>query len=539
MDHFFILRVLDWFEPLFIKLGIEYKTMRRILQVKLTMDQRRKPTVFQHAGKKKNKDKPEKNEFFKSLWIYGFFGLMLIPFLFFKENYLFQLTILFSIFMFIVMTTLISDFSSVLLDLRDKSVLSTKPVNSKTVSMAKLLHVVIYMMYITLAITLIPLVVSIFVRGILFSPLLLVSFVLADVFIIAFTALLYLFILRFFDGEKLKDIINYVQIALSIAMMIGYQVVARSFELVNLDYKLDFAWWHLLLPPMWFGGLFDLLLGGKTNTGTILMTVFAVIGPVLSIVVYLKMIPEFERNLQKLSSQTGKKKSSTKWKALRSVPLLVSNDELPFFRFASTMMKNERDFKLKVYPSLGFALVIPFVFMFNSYSMMDFAEFTVSRNYMTIYSVLLVIPASVMMLGHSGSYKGSWVYQVAPLTNQDIINKAALKAFLFQLFLPLFLLLSVVFGVLFGLRIADDLLLALVAALFYTALCFQLGSRELAFSQPFDAVQQSGDIKIFLLFLIIPVMVGLHFLALKFQFGVVCYALLLFVANWVLWRKLG
>ena len=29
------------------------------------------------------------------------------------------------------------------------------------------------------------------------------------------------------------------------------------------------------------------------------------------------------------------------------------------------MMKQEREFKLKVYPSLGFSFVIPFIFMFS------------------------------------------------------------------------------------------------------------------------------------------------------------------------------
>ncbi|WP_144475355.1 hypothetical protein [Cytobacillus oceanisediminis] len=536
MENFFILRMLDLFRPFFLKMDVDYKTMRRILQVKLTMDQRRKPTVFNQSRKKK--DRPEKNEFFKSLWIYGLFGLMLIPFLFLQDNYLFQASILFSIFMFIIMTTLISDFSSVLLDLRDKSVLGTKPLNSKTVSMAKLLHVTIYMLYITMATALIPLVVSLFVKGPMFSLLLVVSFVLADIFIIAFTALLYLFILQYFDGEKLKDIINYVQIALSVGVMIGYQVVARSFELVNLDYQLNFAWWQLLLPPMWFGGLFEVLLGASRSVGNVVLMIFAVLGPVVSISVYVKMIPDFERNLQKLTAQTGKKKADSKWKLFRSMPMLVSKEELPFFRFARIMMKNERDFKLKVYPSLGFAVVIPFVFMFNSYSMMTFEEFRESGYYLTIYSVMLVIPTSVMMLAHSGSYKGGWIYQVAPVENPANVNKAALKAFLFQLFLPLFLFVSVIFSFLFGLRIADDLFAVLLAALIYTVLCFFTSEKELAFSQPFDAVKQSGDIGIFLLFLIIPVFAGLHYFAMKLAFGVLGYAVLLLIANLVLWKRL-
>ena len=78
-----------------------------------------------------------------------------------------------------------------------------------------------------------------------------------NLFIVAITAILYIAILRFFDGEKLKDMINYVQIALSLMLMIGYQVLIRSFEFVNLDMVVSFHWWNLFLIPMWFVALMN------------------------------------------------------------------------------------------------------------------------------------------------------------------------------------------------------------------------------------------------------------------------------------------
>ena len=82
----------------------------------------------------------------------------------------------------------------------------------------------------------------------------------------------------------------------------------------------------------------------------------------------MKFNHAFEQNLQKLTYH-GKAKEN-KHSKLGHLFLRVichSNEERAFFRFASSMMKNERDFKLKVYPSLGFSIVIPFIFIMNGF----------------------------------------------------------------------------------------------------------------------------------------------------------------------------
>lgn len=306
MKDFKTLLILDKFQFIFLKMGIDYKIMRKILHIKLTMDERKVPTVFNQASHKK---KPkQKNGYIKSLWIYALFGLMLIPFIGFGQNFLFQMSIAYAMIIFIIMTSLISDFSSVLLDVRDSSILSTKPITPKTINAAKFMHICIYLTYLTIAITAIPLLVGLIKQGILFFILTVLELILINFFIVVLTAILYIVILRFFDGEKLKDIINYVQIGLSLMLMISYQVLIRSFEFVNLDFVLEFHWWSVFLIPMWFAAPYELILNGDNSLFTVVYCLFSIIIPIISIWLYVKMILTFERNLQKLLNTSKSKK---------------------------------------------------------------------------------------------------------------------------------------------------------------------------------------------------------------------------------------
>lgn len=99
MQDYFTLKLLDRFEKVFRGLGVDYRVMRKILQVKLTMDGRRVPTIFSQNAKKK--DKEPTNQYIKSLWIYVLFSLFLLPFMFMGNNLLFQMSIVYGIFTFL------------------------------------------------------------------------------------------------------------------------------------------------------------------------------------------------------------------------------------------------------------------------------------------------------------------------------------------------------------------------------------------------------------------------------------------------------
>ncbi|TKI72663.1 hypothetical protein FC756_00950 [Lysinibacillus mangiferihumi] len=533
MKDFKVLQLLDKMQFIFRKMGIDYSIMRQILHIKLTMDERKVPTIFNQ-----NK-KDQKNSYFKSLWIYALYGLILIPFMGFGDNYHFQMSIAYGIVIFIVMTTLISDFSSVLLDVRDRSILSTKPINAKTINAAKILHILIYLTYLTIALTAIPLLVSLFTQGILFFLLTVLALIFINIFIVVLTTILYIVILRFFDGEKLKDIINYVQIGLSLVLMIGYQVLIRSFEFVNLEIVVTFKWWSIFIIPMWFAAPYELILNGNNSYFTLVGSIFSVFIPLISIGLYVKLIPTFERNLQKLlSTSKSKKEKRSRLKDYFLSFICRTSEERAFYRFASLMMKQERDFKLKVYPSLGFSFVIPFIFMFNMMRS-DNVDYSTSISYLNIYFSMLIIPSAVMMLGHSAKYKAAWIYKVFPIKDYTDLQKGSLKAFLIKLYIPLYIVLSIVFCFIYGTRIIPDLLIVLVASCLYTIICYIGFESKIPFTKPFDEIGDGQSWKALILFIPLGILAFIHYLlATSISYSTFIYFFVLVIVNFISWKFL-
>lgn len=535
MRDFRTLKLLDRFEKVFSNFGVDYKIMRRILQVKLTMDGRRVPTIFSQNAKKK--DKEINNQYIKSLWIYVLFSLFMLPFVLMGDNYLFQMSFFFGIFTFFVMTSMIADFSSVLLDIRDRNILFPKPVDRKTISTAKMVHVVIYLSFLTIALVSIPLIVGLVKNGFLFFLVSVVSIILIDLLIVCLTALIYLFILRFFDGEKLKDIINYVQIGLSLMIMVGYQLLVRSFQFINLTVSLEPQWWQIFIFPMWYGASMEMMMNGAFQLFYLVFSAFGILIPLLSIWIYMKLNHVFEQNLQKLTYH-GKAKENKQSKLARLFLKAIchSNEERAFFRFASSMMKNERDFKLKVYPSLGFSIVIPFIFIMNGFDT-NLDHLSTSNSYLTIYFSLIIIPTIMILLKFSGKYKGAWIYRVAPTQQLKPIFSGTIKAFIFKLYLPVYLLLSAVFIALFGWRILPDLVVVFLNACIYAVVCFMILKKSIPFSESFDQYNQnSNSAIIFGLMMFVGLFAGLHFVSTLFSYGIYLYMVIAIICLATIWK---
>ncbi|WP_186579056.1 hypothetical protein [Aquibacillus kalidii] len=537
MKNFLSLRILDVFQGLFKLFGIDYRMMRKILRLKLTMDQRRVPTIF-NQSKKKKEEEEQSNHFLKSLGIYALYGLILIPFLVMGDNYLFQMSLVFGMSMFILMTSMISDFSTVLLDVRDKTILNTKPIDKRTVSVAKVVHVSIYMIQLTGAFALIPLIVSIATKGILFALLFVIQLIFLVLFIIVLTALIYILILRFFDGERLKDIINYVQILLSLGVVVGYQILARSFEFVDFQMKMNLEWWHVFIPPVWFSAPFELVLHNNYANNIVFYFILSFVIPILSVVLYSYLVPSFERNLEKLLYTGGENKKKTNhidnWLAKL---ICRKKEERVFFTFATQMMKQEREFKLKVYPTLGISLVFPFIFLFNYLSTGTFSEMRESKIYLMMYFCNLMVPSVIHMLKYSGKYKGAWIYRVTPIRQPEQIYSATMKAFLMKLYIPVVTVVSIIFIFIFSVRIIPDVIAMLLTGLIVSTLASKVMNNDVyPFSQSFEFSQSTNTGYIFLLMFIAGVFGGIHYLITLVNFGVYMYIAVLIIMLWISWK---
>ncbi|MGG3468301.1 hypothetical protein ABES02_12560 [Neobacillus pocheonensis] len=329
-----------------------------------------------------------------------------------------------------------------------------------------------------------------------------------------------------------------MQIGLSVSIAVGYQVVARAFNVVDMNITFTPSWWQFFVPPIWFGAPFELFLQNHSNMYLISFSLLALAIPIFSIIIYSRMMPSFERNLLKLTNNSEGSKRKKHWWINRLLPIICrSREERIFFRFADNMMRNEREFRLKVYPSLGLSLIFPFIFMFNEIQMHSFAHMVSSKWYLAIYFCCLMIPNAITMLKYSGKYKGAWIYQTAPIQNLAPVYSSVLKVFIVNLFIPIYVILCVIFASIFGVRIIDDLIVVLVTAILYTVICSNYLRGTLPFSESFEDALQSGGLKVILALICLAVFAGIHFAFTLIPFGVPIYMLLLIMITIFSWKQ--
>ena len=541
MGDFKFLKFLDKFKGMYEKFGIDYEKMRLILKLKITMDERRVPTVMQdNMGKNQGK-----NKFFMSLLFYAFMGLFIGMLTFLPINKMYVYTMVFAMFMFIVLTVFISDFSSVLLDVRDKNLIATRGVSNRTINAAKITHICYYVFLISLSLGWLAIIGS-FKSGILVGVLFLLEIFIIDVFMIVITALLYFLILKFFNGEKVKDIINFVQIMLTIVMSIGYQFISRIFTLVDLNIVYKEKIWHLLFPPMWFSAPIYLIEGGSLSIITTSLIISACLIPVAAIIIYIRQGSNFELYLSKLNGSDSKEKEkgrSVLFKVGRS--FCRSNTEKAYYTLTNSIMKKEREFKLKVYPSLGFTIVFPILFIFIFSQDNNFSSFSEwqnnianSKTYLNIYFFGLMIPTIMIMMQYSQCYKAAWIFKAAPLISEGDIYKGSYKAFLFTMLLPLYLLESILFIICFKINVIIHLIIAL---LFITALIpifYRINKFSNPFTQEFNVADRSSNlINMILSFVVVGVGALIHrFLGGKITLLII-YGIALLCLNFILWSN--
>jgi hypothetical protein len=535
MRDFFVLKLLDRMQWIFKALGADYAVLRRILQVKLTMDGRRTPTIF--SGTQGTQAE------YGRLSVPGTVAVSAARADADRAGCTCRQ--LYSDHEPDVQHSDVHDHNDAdigFLDshagFADKNILFSKPVDRRTLNMAKSIHILIYLLTLTLTFTGPSLLFSLFRHGALFFFLYAAEIILMDGFILVFTALVYLLILRFFDGEKLKDIINYVQIILSVGVTVGAQLVSRLFNITEFGLNFTPAWWHFALPPVWFGAPFELLVGGAEGRHLTILAVLALAAPVVLFAAYIRLMPLFERSLQKLAEQ-GASGQGTGRIARRLSEITCRNKvEAMFFRFTWSMMKHEREFKLRVYPTVGLSLVLPFIFIFNQVWSGDMAAIRGSRSFLFIYYSALLMMTAVQMLRYSTSYKGAWIYKVIPLPGTAMVYRGMLKAAVLKLLVPLFALEAAVFLGLFGSRIIADMAAVLLALLLYSVLCFLLFPRALPFSEKYEAARRkeftgSAFVQLFVL----AGLAGIHYVFTLIPAGIYIYLVILAAANAWIWHR--
>jgi hypothetical protein len=529
------LRLLDRGKAAFERAGIDYPAMRCIVQLKLTLDRRRSLLPNQR----------ETTEGFPWAFYltYGIFGLFIGLSLFSGSPLFVSVNVAFGMMLFLLAMTMVSDFSSVLLDLTDRGIILPRPVSRRTVQAARLAHIAFYLFRMVGILALAPAVVGAIRFGPAFLAIFALELPLMTAFVILAVSILYMAILRFFDGEKLRDVINYFQIALSFIMVFAYQFLGRFMSLVGQDKDYAIAPWHYFLPSSWFAAPLAILAGGDRGEALTDLAILALAAPLGAALLYrFAVAPYFERNLEKLAAVGGKKRVSSKPAGGHFAALLCRDgEERPFFRLFTLLMANDRSLKLRVYPSLGMAIAMPFVMLlaFGPHgSKAFFPDLSSGHWYLFIYFVLAFISPLAVQMRYSESHKAAWLYFAAPIASPAPIFKAEAKAIIARYVLVSAILSSAIFTALSGLRILPDVGLFLVNSILSTLACMALMPPGLPFSQDLRGAKSEVSVgKSFLMMGIAGGLALVHWGACYVPTGRAINAALSIAAIAVIWRR--
>ncbi|MCG7858963.1 hypothetical protein MD537_18445, partial [Flavihumibacter sediminis] len=154
---------------------------------------------------------------------------------------------------FLLSATLISDFTSVLIDPRDTQILLPKPVNDRTFLLARILHIMVHLFRVIVPMLLPAIVYLAIDYNLAVVTRFLISAALASLMAIFFINALYLLIIRVTTPERFKSIIAWFQIGFMILIYGAYQVMPRATAMENLQqFTVSDYNYVRFLPPYWF-----------------------------------------------------------------------------------------------------------------------------------------------------------------------------------------------------------------------------------------------------------------------------------------------
>jgi len=369
--------------------------------------------------------------------------------------------------------------------------------------------------------------------------------------IIFSTSILYFLLLHFFNGEKLKDIINYFQILMTVVMLMLYQLVGRVFEIFDFNVVYTPKWWNYLLPSVWFSAPFSIFVENQRGMHYVYFSLLGIVVPIIMLFLYFKAVaPYFEGALQKLNNNShkgGGKGSKKLWREgiAGSIigKLLGEPMDRVFYRFTINMVASERTLKLKLYPSLAFALLLPLVFIFSSLSSSGsvsegFRLLKEGNFHLYLYFTVSMLANTIPMLSTSERNQAAWIYHILPIENANTIYRGSLKAFIAKYILPVFGGASLIFLGVYGLRILPDLFLILINLLLLIIIIFHYSQKPLPFSQDFQYIKHNNMTILFQVFAFSGFSVGVHWFLISRGYHVMLYAGVALIALILLWKRI-
>lgn len=538
--------------PIFERAGIEFDQMIEIIALKSKILNRTEQSQNARAKKKNKKanatEKIQNDESLFSLnksatYLITSAFIMLYGFMFKEPSTM--LSIIFTVGFVMQFLAIVTSFPVLILDTKDYTTLATKPINSKTIAAAKTTIATLYMIFTSGMIygfTFIPFIAKGYWSVL---PVMLVSVILSNLICVALSYLLYGLVLKFYDGEKLKDLISFFQIFLTIFLMVGYQIVAQLQRIVNISSGVSFQWWHLLCPPMWLSN-FSAIFIGPSYILPGLLSGAMILG---LLILHFAFTGRFlEENLSKMLGEGDSHKGQYSLKLAfqeRIARLLYKNkQDQAFFILGYSISSNDRKMKQTIYPLYVSMLILPALMIFNAWQShpqalnLVFAE----NNWLifTLYFAGISLSGIVLYTKRTEKPLGAWIYETLPIESKRRAFKAvALNLILRYVVVPMFLF-TALLAYFSGLKNLPSLALIMLFTIFMTFVTLKTEKIDWPFSYDLTFAESKKGTFILINLACTLVFVALHVMCqyLLVPYGVPILTLLTGIVTWLLWRNI-
>jgi ABC-2 type transport system permease protein len=532
------------------KMGANIPQLKAILVTKLTMDDRR-PNTFRQISKKKE-TKPVKAATIGTMFVSAVLGCLYLFAFSIGIDDVTQFTFYFSFFFFMLSATLISDFTSVLIDVRDNYIILPKPISDKTFILARLLHIFIHVCKLVVPTALPGLILVCIKYSVPGGFVFMVMVLLITLFAIFFINAVYILILKITTPQKFQSIISYVQIIFAILVYGSYQILPRMISRIALfEFDISQTKGIVFYPIYWFASAWHLLVAWEGSRMILIAGILGLISPLIGIYVVVKFLaPSFNNKLALITTSSGSekpadpsdKKKGTKGFYSQLMARLMTRGfaEKMGFLFTWKMTSRSREFRMKVYPSIGYLLVYVVVMFMNNkkLSLEDIREEGTGSKIIVLsalYFSSLLLTMAISQIVYSDKFKAAWIYYTSPLSKPGDVILGAAKAAMFKFYVPIVLFVALSATIIIGPRVLPNIILGLLNELLIATVLVYSGHKYLPFS-----VHQSNNVKtggflrnIGLLMISVLIAIG-HFVIYDIPVAVLICAAMSLTATWLM-----
>ncbi|MEL6718415.1 MAG: hypothetical protein AAFP82_06850 [Bacteroidota bacterium] len=548
----FLLKFTSFFNPLWRSLGVNTDQLLSILETKLLMDSRR----VKGFGNQSNKNKKQ-NQQTVNLFIYLIFGLFMMSMLIRFEHFPTALTIYFTAWMVFIIMTLITDFTEVLIDVRDNYIILPQPVNDRTITVSRILHVILYLSKLMLAF-MIPAVIYIGITKGFFGVLLFtVLFFLSILIAIFFVNIVYLIILNVTTISRFKEIISYFQIGFTILIFGSYYLLPRILDFEALqDADVMENPFTYIFPPAWLASIWGVVVESIFQPNYLILSALAILTPILFSLLIAKVLArQFSQKMMAITTGGSKEKKAqvmTQKKPsfmLQLTQLFAQNPtEKAGIEWIWKMTKRSRDYKLRVYPTIAFVpLFFIYVAVQEGGTLADKLQKLQSENWyiFLIYFCLVLFTTPFTSTQYTEKSKTAWIFHTLPITQPGSLVISAFWVTLVKYFVPTFLVMFLTGVSIWGTKVLDDYFLGLAIILLTSTIIAIRLYDHLPFSESWKNQAKGGSFVRNMLVLIVVGLLGFgHYLLIDQTLWVLLAAvvgltLFLFTLKYIRKRPLG